>query len=111
MQTFSFRCWEQQSNGFIPSLIGFCTRTGRMGYFEAGDDLTRDITSMATTSYTVEGEDDPLIAIKLQSARNGQTLYAPLKELAGEIASMNNDSLWRMLQQITLRLAPQHRLA
>lgn len=109
MMLYRFRCWEQHDATVQPSLIVNCIRSGRLAYFDSHCELTFDITSMAVTVYEADGQ--PLIAIGLSSQPSRTTLYAPLDELANEIAGQQDDVLWRMLRMTTRLLRPEHRLA
>ncbi len=105
---YRFRCWEQHDADVQPSLIATDTRSGRLAFFDTQDELTFDITSMATTKYEADGE--PLIAVAVASQPKGITLYATLDDLSNGIAGLQDDPLWRLLVQTTRSLAPEHRV-
>ena len=109
MMFYRFHCWEQQDPTYLPSLVAYCFRTGRIAYFESHREITLDITTMALSQYEVEGG-VPIIAVAVASEPGRVTLYSPLSDLSEAISASGNPDIQRMLKVLVASLPPGRRL-
>lgn len=97
---YRFHCWETDTVSFIPSLIGFCGRTGRLGYFEMIDDLTPTITSLAPSNFQCQDDSDPLICVAHAHQPKLKACYATLSDLREVVEAANDQVLARLLMVV-----------
>jgi hypothetical protein len=103
---YRFNCWESEGGSHFPTLTGFCTRSGRLGYFDTAGDLTPAITSMAHTAFQCDTTYEPIIAVSHAGHGKG-SLYTTLPELTAFIDATQSLVLKRMLEAVVKNIPKQ----